>query len=66
MNDIDVKRRVLSKPKEMEQFYDYYPEVVHDRLEATRNNLIELEVYYSTKYNNLKTIDGNLSKWGIF
>lgn len=50
----------------MEQFYDYYPEVVHDRLEVTRNNLIDLEVYYSTKYNNLKTIDGNLSKWGIF
>jgi len=42
MSDIEVKKRVLSKPKEIEQIYDYYAEVVHNRLEANRKNLIEI------------------------
>lgn len=42
MSDIEVKRRVLSKTKEIEKFYEYYSEVVHNRLEANRNNLIEI------------------------
>jgi hypothetical protein len=42
MSDIEVKRRVLSKTKEIEKIYEYYPEVVHNRLEANRNNLIEI------------------------
>ena len=40
--------------------------MVNERLEKNRNNICEVEIYYSTRYNNLKKIDGNLSKWGIF
>jgi hypothetical protein len=40
--------------------------VIHDRLEANRNNQMEIEIYYTNKYNNVKVIEGHLSKWGIF
>ncbi len=56
----------MSKKKERESHYDYYLDVVHERLEATRNSLTDVEVYYISKYNNVKVVDGNLSKWGIF
>jgi len=63
MTELDIKKRVqkINEPE-----YDYYSEVVHDRLEATRKSLIEIEIYYTNKYNNVRVIEGHLSKWGIF
>ena len=63
MTEIDIKKRAR-KAKSCE--YDSYGEVVHDRLESTRRALTDIEVYYLSKFNNVKVIDGNLSKWGIF
>lgn len=56
---------MLAKKKERETQYDYFLEVVHQRLESSRNALTDVEVYYIGKYNNVKVVDGNLSKWGI-
>jgi hypothetical protein len=41
-------------------------EVVHQRLDLNRNKLIEVEVYFLTKFNSLETMDGKISKWGLF
>ena len=63
MTEVQIKKRVK---KTCCNDYDYYPEVIHDRLESTRKHLTDIEIYYLNKYNNVKIIDGNLSKWGIF
>jgi hypothetical protein len=39
--------------------------VVHKRLQTSKSSIIEVEVYYNSKYNNVKLVNGNLSKWGV-
>lgn len=42
MNEYDIKKRVLSKVKENKTLYDYDLQIVHNRLEQTRNSLTEV------------------------
>lgn len=63
MTEMDIKKRVASNSTAN---YDCYSEVIHDRLESTRNSLTDIEAYFANKFNNVKVIDAKLSKWGIF
>jgi len=46
--------------------YEFDIEVVHERFEKNKKPLAEVELYYESKYNNLKILDASLSKWGLF
>ncbi len=63
LTDVEVKKRIL-KTKSNE--YEFDLQVTHERLERNKKALAEVELYYETKYNNLKILDGNVSKWGLF
>ena len=65
MSELDIKKRVLSQRKGKENDYDWDMEVVHRRLQANKESLVEVEVYYISKYNNVKTVEAGLSKWGV-
>ena len=49
------------------QDYDYSwdLEVIHSRLTENKNSLLESEAYFLTKFNNIKIINGKISKWGM-
>jgi hypothetical protein len=42
MNELEIKKKVISKVKESKTLYDYDLEVVHKRIETTKNSLIEV------------------------
>jgi hypothetical protein len=41
-------------------------EVIDSRLMHNRHRLMEVEVYFQTKFNSLQILDGTISKWGLF
>lgn len=41
-------------------------EVIDERIKANEKNLLEVEVYFATQYNNIRMLDGKVSKWGLF
>ena len=46
--------------------YNYDMDVIDERLSKNRHNLHEVNVYFATRYNNLKMLEGKVSKWGLF
>lgn len=70
LTDADIKKRVLNrqlKSPSLKQYdYDWDIEIVNHRISDNRDKLLEVEVYFLTKFNNIKAIDGKISKWGIF
>ena len=64
---MDIKKRVLEKIKNASiPDYDYDMDVINDRINKNVEDLHEVEVYFATRYNNLKMLDGKKSKWGLF
>lgn len=70
LTEIDVKKRVIAhnmKNSKLDEYlYDYDIEVVHQRLNANRNDLTNVEVYFLIKFNSLEMLDAKISKWGLF
>lgn len=64
LSELDIKKRVLRNNSCDD--YDYDMEVIHERLEQNKFNIIEVETYFSTKFNNLDLLDAKISKWGLF
>ena len=46
--------------------YDYDIDVVDERIRKNQQHLHEVEVYFATRYNNIKMLSGKVSKWGLF
>ena len=67
LTEIEIKKRVLAKNKNASiSEYNYDMDVIDERLSKNRHNLHEVAVYFATRYNNLKMLEGKVSQWGLF
>ncbi len=65
------EKKKKSSAKEYEEEYGklkfgFDPFILHQRLKSSNKEITDLENYYITTYNNLRILDGTLSKWGLY
>jgi adenylate kinase family enzyme len=63
LSDNDIKKRVAATKSNK---YGYDPSVVNERIQRYKDDLIAMENYFMNKYNNIRFLDGRISKWGVY
>jgi adenylate kinase family enzyme len=63
LSDNEIKKRVFSTKSDK---YGYNHTVTNERIHRYTNDLTAMEIYFMNKYNNIRFLDGRISKWGIY
>lgn len=64
--DEKVLKERATKNKEKGSKFGYDTRIIHERLNELKKTQTNLEVYYISSFNNLRYLNSNTSKWGVF
>lgn len=68
--EVDEKKKKSSAREYEEEYaklkFGFDPIILHERLKRSNKEITDLENFYITTYNNLRILDGCLSKWGLY